>query len=112
MAAPDANGYVELVYSLGSFFAESVQELNGATPTIRYNGFNVTGDLTFYAPASVSPYDGITFKQTSGSPLSGGAFTADFNFFYRCHFDEDSISFEEFMYKLMKGGLNFSQERI
>ena len=121
LSTPDANGYVELVYNLGPFFAESVQELNGATPTIfvEYGGsigtVNITSTCTFYSAASVAPYDGIVFSNASAfapSIYSGQPIIADFNFFYRCHFTKDALSFEEFMYKLQKTGIEIKQVRI
>jgi Conserved hypothetical protein 2217 (DUF2460) len=115
LALPDTNGYVELIYNLGPFSAESVQELNNVLPTIyMYNGStytNVTGTCTFYAAGSIAPYPGIVF--TSTTTLSGDeSFVASYNFFYRCQFDKDNYSFEEFMYALMKVGVGLSQVRI
>lgn len=117
LAAPDSNGYTEITFNLGPFFTESVQELNGATPTIySYNtGTGIytdrTLDCTFYAAASVSPYTGIVF--TSSYTLgSGEQWAWSGTWFYRCHFDKDSYTFEEFMYKLLKTGIGLEQVRI
>lgn len=106
---PDANGYTELVYSLGPFFNESVQELNGANPTIFNGATNITSSCTFHSPDSVAPYSGITFTTTT-SPLT--SLTANFSLYYRCHWDKDQYSFEEFMYRLFKTGVGFNQIRI
>lgn len=111
LAQPDANGYIELVYGLGPFFAESVQELDGATPTIFKNGSDITSTCTFYSAASIPPYSGIVFTTTT--PLnSAPVITANFDFFYRAHFDSDRYSFEEFMYKLQRTGIGLQQVRI
>lgn len=115
LAAPDANGYVEIVYLTGPFFGESVQEMNGILPTIYvYNGStytDVTSTCTFYTAGSVSPYAGIVF--TSTTTLSGGeSFVWSGNWYYRVHFDKDKYSFEEFMYAVMKTGVGLSQVRI
>jgi hypothetical protein len=113
LSLPDSNGYVELVHSLGPFFAESVQELNGATPTIFLNDTNITSSCLFYAADSVAPYSGIVFTTThsiTGSPPP--VLTANYDYFYRCHFDADKYTFEEFMYQLMKTGIGMDQVRI
>jgi hypothetical protein len=115
LAAPDANGYVEMVYSNGPFFSESVQETNNVLPTIYvYNGStytNVTSTCTFYTAGSISPYTGIVFTSTTAL-TSGESFVWSGNWFYRVHFGADKYSFEEFMYQLMKVGIDLVQVRI
>jgi hypothetical protein len=115
LAAPDANGYVEIVYSNGPFFSESVQEMNNVLPTIYSVNDGVytdrTVDCSFYTAGSIAPYSGIAF--TSTYTLGAGEFFAwSGTWYYRCHFDKDSYSFEEFMYQLMKVGVGLSQVRI
>lgn len=111
---PDTNGYVELTYSLGPFFNEPIQELNGATPTVYSVASGVftdiTTDCTFYAPASVAPYDGLVF--TTSVDLSGKTLAWSGTWFYRVHFTDDSYTFTEFMYKLMNTGIGLEQIRI
>lgn len=115
LALPDANGYVELVYSTGPFFNESIQELNNVMPTIySLNGATYTdrtSTCTFYTPDSVPPYSGIVFTSTY-SLGAGEIFAWSGTWYYRVHFSEDKLSFEEFMYKLMKSGLPLTQVRI
>lgn len=117
LALPDTNGYVELVYANGPFFQESVQEMNSVLPTIySYNTVSQvytdrTSDCSFYTAASIPPYSGIVF--TSTYTLGEGEYFAwSGTWYYRCHFDKDSYSFEEFMYQLMKVGVGLSQVRI
>ena len=121
LSAPDTNGYVELVHSLGPFFAESVQELNGAIPTIYlttlspYSVTDITSFCTFYAADSIQGYSGIVFTIGGESPpfdFTGAELTANFDYFYRCHFADDKLTLEEFLYKVMKTGLNIEQVRI
>lgn len=112
LSQPDANGYVELVYSLGPFFAESVQELNGANPTIYAGATDITSTCTFYAADSIAPYSGIVLASTDFSPSPPAALSADFNFYYRCRFDADKYSFEEFWYRLVRTGIGIQQVRI
>jgi hypothetical protein len=117
LAAPDINGYVELVYSNGPFFSESVQEMNNVLPTIY--SFNTgtglytdrTADCSFYTAGSVAGYSGITFTSTY-TLGSGEYFAWSGSWFYRCHFEKDSYGFEEFMYQLMKVGIGLQQVRI
>jgi len=115
LGLPDSNGFVEMVFGLGPFFAESVQELNGAIPTIKVGATDITSTCTFYAASSVSPYTGIVFTSTflnNPSLYSGQAITANFTWFYRVHFMDDKYTFEEFMYRLMKTGITLEQVRI
>jgi hypothetical protein len=119
LAAPDANGYVELVIQSGPFFAESVQEVNSVPPTIYVcNPSNtpptytdVTSTCTFYTAGSVAPYSGIVF--TSTTTLTGAeTFVMSGNYFYRVAFDKDSYSFEEFWNQAMTVGIGLQQTRI
>jgi hypothetical protein len=115
LAAPDANGYVEIVYSNGPFFSESVQEMNDLLPTIYSVNDGVytdrTVDCSFYTADSIAPYSGIVF--TSTYTLGAGEFFAwSGQWFYRVHFDKDSYSFSEFVYQIMKVGIGLSQVRI
>lgn len=119
LAVPDANGYVELALPDGPFFSESVQEMNGVLPTIYlYNpsgsppGYSdVTDTCTFYTAGSVAPYSGIVFTSTTDLG-EGEYFAMSGSYFWRVHFDKDNLSFEEFMYAVMKTGIGLSQVRI
>jgi hypothetical protein len=119
LAAPDTNGYVELVMADGPFFSESVQEVNNNLPTIYlYNaagsppGYSDVSDTcTFYTAGSIAPYNGIVFTSTT-VPGDGEFFAMSGNYYWRVHFDKDSYSFEEFMYAVMKTGIGLSQVRI
>jgi hypothetical protein len=115
LAAPDGNGFVEIVNSNGPFFSESVQEMNSVLPTIYSVNDGTytdrTADCSFYTAASITPYSGITF--TSTYTLGDGEFFAwSGQWFYRVHWDKDNYSFEEFLYAVMKVGVGLSQVRL
>ena len=121
LSVPDSNGYVEIVHSTGPFFAESVQDTNNVEPTIfahiggSIGTVDITSTCTFFTPASVGSYTGIVFTSTylnNPSLYAGQPITANYGLFYRCHFAEDKLSFEEFMYKLQKTGIGLSQVRV
>lgn len=117
LAAPDANGYVELVYNNGPFFSESVQELNNVTPSIyRVSGgvyTDITSYCSFYTADSVSPYSGITFTIEEGHGPSGEETLAWSGvWYYRCHFLKDAMSFEEFFRLMYSTGIDIEQVKI
>lgn len=45
-----------------------------------------------------------TFFTCSSAPAAGVAITADFSFFYRCHFEEDQQQYDQFNYNLWQYG--------
>jgi hypothetical protein len=117
LALPDSNGYVELVYSNGPFFQESVQEMNNVLATI-YSYDTVshvytdrTIDCSFYTAASIAPYSGVTFTSTY-TLGANEVFAWTGTWYYRVHFAKDSYSFEEFLYAVMKTGVDLQQVRI
>jgi hypothetical protein len=117
LALPDANGYVELAYSNGPFFQESVQEMNNVLPTIySYDTIshvytNRTVDCSFYTADSIAGYSGIVFTSTY-TLGANEVFAWSGTWYYRVHFGKDTYSFDEFMYQVMKVGIELQQVRI
>jgi uncharacterized protein (TIGR02217 family) len=76
----------------GASFTEAIRAPSNIN-AIKING--VTQSSTTY---SVDPGTGLlTF---TGVPSGGAAITADFTYFFRCVFSDDSLDFENFMYQL------------
>lgn len=116
LADPDANGNSELVHTIGAVPSsaglivqnESVQELNGGTPTIHHTGGTVGSIL---APGTTSPYEGYVVHW-SANPTPG-TITADYTYFYRCGFSEDIQDYEQFAILLWQlQSLKFEQIRV
>ena len=85
----------QLVRSFGSgsnVFAEPMQAINGA-PVIRVAGVVKTAGTDY----SVSATGLVTFGT---APASGASITADFAYYFRCHFLNDELEFNQFMYQL------------
>lgn len=76
----------------GNTFAEPMTAINGA-PVIKVDGVTktVTTDYTISATGLV------TF---TSAPASSAAITADFSYYFRCHFTTDELEFNQFMYDL------------
>lgn len=116
LADPDANGNTEIVHKVGGYptgagmasVTESVQELNGGTPTIHHTGGTVGSIL---APGTTPPYEGYVVHWSSNP--TPGTITADFNYFYRVAFSEDEQDYEQFALKLWQlQSLTFEQIRV
>jgi len=74
----------------GNSFAEPMTAIKGA-PTIKVDG--VTVDPVNYTV-------GDTGLVTFATAPESGAITADFSYYFRCHFTADEMEFNQFMYQL------------
>jgi uncharacterized protein (TIGR02217 family) len=74
----------------GNTFAEPMTAINGA-PTIYVAGVEVDP-----ADYTISDAGLVTFDTAPAS----GAITADFSYYFRCHFTTDELEFNQFMYQL------------
>jgi hypothetical protein len=118
LAAVDANNNTELVHTIGAvpnpgggFYAtqnESVQELNGLTPTVKVGGTPTS--ISLLSPGSTPPYEGYVVHFSSAP---GAAITADFTYYYRVAFTDDTQDYEYYMYTLAQlSSLKFEQVRV
>lgn len=92
--SPDANGNAQVVHYIGTF-AEPVQEVNGTTIQVYFNGV-LQAAPTIGQPSSVAPYLGYVIQNCP----TGQTVQASFTYYYRCQLSDDKIDFEEFMYRL------------
>jgi uncharacterized protein (TIGR02217 family) len=74
----------------GNTFAEPMTAVNG-TPTIYVAGVEIDP-----ADYTISDTGLVTFDTAPAS----GAITADFSYYFRCHFTTDELEFNQFMYDL------------
>lgn len=115
IADPDVNGNSELVHTIGGVpsgsgmikITESVQELNGVAPSI----FSTGGSYTLLAPGTTAPYEGWVIHWTVLP--TPGSITANFTYYYRVAFSDDSQDYEQFTYNLWQlQSLTFEQVRV
>lgn len=85
----------QLVRTLGGF-AEPILAPNTVS-AVYLNGISQSGSTW-----SVNTATGLL--SFTSAPGSGAAITADFSFYFRCRFAEDSADFEQFMSKIWRLG--------
>lgn len=76
----------------GNTFAEPMTAING-TPTIKIAGVTKTPTTDY----TISDTGLVTFVT---APTAGQAVTADFSYYFRCHFTTDELEFNQFMHDL------------
>lgn len=74
----------------GNTFAEPMTAINGA-PVIK-----IAGVVVDPADYTVSDIGLVTF----GTAPASGSITADFSYYFRCHFTQDELELNEFMHQL------------
>lgn len=111
LAAPDASGFVELTHDIGGF-KESVTELNGTSVTnVKKNG--IAAGFVLNTPGTIAPYEGYVLNSSGTAWVNTDVITASYTLFYRCAFTEDSLDFNNFLYKLWQlKSLEFEQVRV
>ncbi|MBS1803509.1 MAG: DUF2460 domain-containing protein [Acidobacteria bacterium] len=93
------NYYSPIQRNFGGLFQEDITDLNGSI-TVYDNAVLKTGggvDYTLAGPGlsiSGAAFEGM-YLQWAAPPT--GPVTAEFNFYFRCHFEEDTHEFEQFL---------------
>jgi hypothetical protein len=100
------NYYSPVQRNFGGLFLEDITDLNGAI-TVYDNAVLKTGggvDYTLAGPGLAiagSAFEGM-YLQWGAAPT--GPVTAQFNFYFRCHFEEDTQDFEQFLSQMWTVG--------
>jgi hypothetical protein len=124
LSAPDANGNVEIVQTVGSYpntissspvttlVTESVQLMDTSLLTIfDATGTSLSSHFTLANPNTVSPYAGYVAQFGSYSPTL--PISAGMTYYYLSRFSEDTQEYENFMSQLwLCSSVKFEQERI
>jgi uncharacterized protein (TIGR02217 family) len=76
----------------GNTFAEPMTAING-TPVIKVSGVTKTAGVDY----TINSTGLVTF---TSAPASSAPITADFSYYFRCHFTADELEFNQFMYQL------------
>lgn len=87
-----------LVRSFGTNgFAEPMLGVQ-PTPNVYLNGVKQTSGWSLYSSLGYTNVG--DYIQFASPPAAGAAVTADFSYFFLCHFADDSIALENFLYQL------------
>lgn len=98
LAAPDANGVVEITHDIGGF-KESVQTIpSGTVANVKNNG--TSAGHTLNAPGVVPQYPGYTLQSNGTAWAPTDIITCDYVYNYLCAFSEDMQEWENFMFNL------------